>query len=171
MSELLIPALIPAATENDPRLRRAYALAGTAVAASKLSRPTLRLARLGLEEGARYHTPALPAALRQNRAFLEDNVMAELAAVAAEQIKFGAALTDMAPMRRTLEQAAANADEAEATQAYLEVLLARARGLLRRCWAEVEIVAMALQEHRVLEGSEVEHRIRCAQGIRSNTLN
>ncbi len=51
------------------------------------------------------------------------------------------------------------------------MLLARVRGELRRSWAEVEIVTIGLRERGVLDGHEIEHRVRCAQGIRSATLN
>lgn len=173
-----MPDLTPLTPPGQDLLRpesAAYRVAATAVLAGKFKRPTLRVhsARLYPHPGLTFEDTATPQALHANRAYLEETVMTLLAAPAAEQIKFGH--TPDAPAleeaRTLLLGAARNDDEAEAVGAYLAVLLARARGELRRAWVEVEVVGMALQERGVLEGLEVRHRIECVQGIRSATLN
>lgn len=161
--------------EADLEARAAYALAARAVLAGKHNRPTLRVtnARIRPEARLNFAEAVHPEALRVNRAFLEETVMVSLAGVAAQTIKFGEVhdQEELHRAREVLAGAAQNEDELEATEAYLTLLLARARGVLRRCWAEVEVVALALLERGVLDGVEIEHRVRCVQGIRSATLN
>jgi len=150
-------------------------VAATAVLAGKYSRATLRVstARLYPEPSVTFGDTATLHALRANRSYLEETVMTLLAAPAAEQIKFGhlPGTPALDQARKLLTDAAHSSDEAEAVEAYLAVLLARARGELRRAWVEVEVVGMALQEHGVLGGVEVRHRVECVQGIRGATLN
>lgn len=167
-----LPSPSPAASNAE---RAAYAVAGAAVLAGKFSRPTLRVAsaRLYPQAEVTFADTAAEAALRVNRPFLEETVMTVLAGVAAQEIKFGAAHATEALERaaRLLRAAARSDDEAGAEDAYLTVLLARARGELRRSWVEVEVVSLALQERGVLSGVEVQHRVECVQGIRGTTLN
>lgn len=170
----LHPATAPA-LEADLETRAAYALAARAVLAGKHNRPTLRVtrARLRPEVQLDFADHVHADALRVNRAFLEETVMVTLAGHAAQTIKYGEAQDGQGVPRARdlLLNAAQNDDEREAADAYLTVLLARARGVLRRCWAEVEVVALALLERGVLDGVEIEHRVHCVQGIRSATLN
>lgn len=155
--------------------RAAYSVAAAAVLALRLDRPHLRvqLARVRPHPEIEYAQRAHPAALRTNRAFLEDTALTLLAGPAAQQIKYGE-LYDHAALDRAaalLREAARNDDEAESAPDYATVLLARARGELRGAWAEVEIVSMALREHGALDGTQIEHRVRCTQGIRGASLN
>ncbi|WP_146237209.1 hypothetical protein [Deinococcus yavapaiensis] len=168
----ILPASAPL---SDTELSFAYGLAGSAVLACKFNRPTLRVKEVRVRPQPSLHfvARAQPGTLRVHRALLEETVMTQLAGVAARQIKFGEAQDDGAldGARRLLKDAAAHEDESDAVEAYLTILLARARGELRRAWAEVEIVTLGLREAGVLDGDAVEHRVRCASGIRSATLN
>lgn len=160
---------------SDTELSSAYGLAGSAVLACKFNRPTLRVkeVRMRPHVSMEFVARVQSVTLRAHRPLLEETVMTHLASVAAQQIKFGEAL-DGSPLdaaRRLLKDAAANEDESDAVEAYLTILLARARGELRRAWAEVEIVALGLRERGALDGDAVEHRVRCASGIRTATLN
>lgn len=159
----------------DPEVRTAYATAARAVLAGKYTRAPLRVtsARLRPEPAVGFAEPVHPQALRSNRTFLEEVVMVELAPLGAEQLKFPSEVAPerLAVARQLLLQSAQNDDEVQAVDAYLTVLLARTRGMLRQCWPEVEVVALALLERGVLDGVEVAHRVRCVQGIRSATLN
>lgn len=160
---------------SDTELSFAYGVAGSAVLASKFNRPTLRVkeARVRPRASLEFVVRVLPATLRAHRSLLEETVMTHLASIAAQQIKFGEALDDAAlqAARRLLKDAAASEDEADAVEAYLTILLARARGELRRAWAEVEIVTLGLRERGALDGDAIDHRVRCASGIRTATLN
>lgn len=175
MPNLTPSVAVPADPERSPELPAALSLAAQAVLAGIYRRPSLRVRLARLRPEARLTFAELPAltALRHNRAFLEETVMVALAPLAARQIKFGAAATaeDFEEGRRTLVLAAGSQDEAEAVEAYLQVLLARARAALRHRWAEVEVLGLALLECGALDETEIAHRLNCVQGIRSATLN
>lgn len=153
----------------------AYGLAAACVLAEKFRRPTLRVTRASLRpEGTlTFSQVARPEVLRANRALMEETLIVDLAGVAARQVKYGTSPTE-AERSAVLDRLVAllrHDDEREVADAYLTVLLARARAELRRHWAEVEIVTIGLRERGWLDGPEIEHRIRCAQGIRGATLN
>ncbi len=99
--------------------------------------------------------------------------MALLAGPAAEALKF-AETHDTSALERArsvLQAAARTPEEAGATDAYLEILLARTRGELREVWTEVEVVTLGLLEHGSLSADEVRQRQHCVRGIRSSLLN
>lgn len=73
--------------------------------------------------------------------------------------------------RALLASALRDPEELEVLGAQIAVLEARARALLRRSWAEVEVVAAGLREHGALDAQAVAHRVACAQGIRGTLLN
>jgi len=170
-----MPETTTFATTAEQHDQATYATAATVVLASKFNRPTLRVetARVRPTAHVHFHSHAHKTALRTNRAFLEETVIVMLAAPAAEEIKHGRILNRdaLARVEQLLGDTAANDDERDAAHAYLTVLLARARAALRRNWAEVEIISMALQEHGFLDATQIDHRLRCTQGIRSATLN
>lgn len=174
MTDLTHVHVATAAPDRDTEAQ-AYGLAATAVMASKFRRPTLRVrqARLRPEATLTFEVNVTDEALRHNRTYLEETVMVELAPHAARRIKFGAApdAQDLAAARRRLHVSAHGDEERVAVDAYMAVLLARATDELRRSWAEVEIVTIGLLGHGALDGSEIEHRLRCAGGIRGATLN
>lgn len=171
------PAEATEAPAPDAEDRAAFAAAAAAVLALKFNRPTLRPERVQARPAValRFAQQAVPAALRAHRALREETALVLLAGAAAEHVKFGGAPDPAAldAARALLAASAPSDDEADpdVVEASLTVLTARARAELRRAWAEVEIVAIGLRAHGALDGVEVEHRVRCAQGIRSAALN
>ncbi len=172
-----MPTLAPLVSSTpleDHAQREALSLAGQAVVAVQVGRPALRLERLQLRPHAelRLACPPLPEALRGHRPLLEETAMLTLAGDAALQILdpswCGSALV---PARELLRAAARDDDEAAVAPAYAEVLLARARALLRRAWPQVQVVAAGLLEHGALDAAEVATRVRCASGVAGRTMN
>jgi len=152
---------------------RSLLLASEAVLAHLHPRAPLRLAQVTLEGGVCYVTAPDPDALRLNRALAE-----EVALVASAQAGAGAwlgsARGNVGSARDAAELLAlalTEPEEQEVLPAYLSVLEARARALLRRSWAEVEVVAAGLRELGQLDARDVAHRIACAQSIRGTLLN
>ncbi|THF69994.1 hypothetical protein E7T06_09580 [Deinococcus sp. Arct2-2] len=151
---------------------RSLLLAAEAVLAHLHPRAPLRLAQVNFE-GVAYASAPDPDALRLNRALAEEVVLVASAQAAAR------ALLGLAPSRMGLVRDAGELlasgltepEEKEVLPAYLSVLEARARVLLRRSWAEVEVVAAGLRELGQLDARDVAHRIACAQSIRGTLLN
>ncbi|MFC4637063.1 hypothetical protein [Deinococcus hohokamensis] len=146
--------------------------AAEAVLAAQRPRAPLRLARVSLD-GVTFGAAPDPQALALNRGLLEDVVTVALAGEAAAWI-LGLPPQGSLSARDGAALLAAGLSEPEEQQvagAYLQVLGARARAALRQAWAEVEVVAAGLREHRELDAREVAHRIACAQSIRSSLLN
>lgn len=147
--------------------------AAEAVLATQRPRAPLRLVSLSLEGGVTFGTAPDPLALALNRGLLEDVVLVALAQEAAAQI-LGLAPQPGRSGRDAdalLAAGLTDPDERQVISAYRQVLGARARAALRLAWAEVEVVAAGLREHRQLDAQEVAHRVACAQSIRSSLLN
>lgn len=152
---------------------RSLLLAAEAVLAHLHPRAPLRLQQVSLEGGVTYAAEPHPQALAMNRGLLEEVVLVALAGAAAARL-MGVSLPtggDGRDARALLASALTQPEEAEVQDAYLTVLEARARAVLRRSWAEVEVVAAGLREHGTLDAQSVAHRVACAQGIRRTLLN
>lgn len=152
---------------------RSLLLAAEAVLAHLHPRAPLRLAQVTLESGVCYVTAPDSDALRLNRALAEEVVLVASAQVAAGALLGTGAVNARSPRvaAELLALALTEPEEQEVLPAYLSVLEARARVLLRRSWAEVEVVAAGLRELGRLDGRDVAHRIACAQSIRGTLLN
>lgn len=163
----------PTSVPADPHTR-ALLLAAEAVLAHLHPRAPLRLETAALEGGVTYAAQPHAQALVASRALLEEVVMTALAQSAAARLlglpRPEQAATGRDP-QRLLASALTQPEEAEVQGAYLTVLEARARALLRRHWAEVQVVAAGLREHGLLDRQSVAHRVACAQGIRGTLLN
>lgn len=154
-------------------------LAAEAVLAHLHPRAPLRLRRVALGEtpGVTYALAPDPQALALNRALREEVALVGLARPAMARLlglvgEEGETGGDVCRDPRALLAATlSDPEELEVLDAQLTVLEARARALLRRSWAEVEVVAAGLREYGELDGQSVAHRIACAQGIRGTLLN
>lgn len=152
-------------------------LAAEAVLAHLHPRAPLRLTEVSLESapGVLYALAPDPQALALNRGLREEVALVALARTAMARLlnvadRGGAGMTKR-DARTLLTSALRDPEELEVLDAQLTVLEARARSLLRRSWAEVEVVAAGLREHGTLDAQAVAHRIACAQGIRGTLLN
>lgn len=151
-------------------------LAAEAVLAHLHPRAPLRLAAVRLDAPeVSYHLPPDPQALAAHRGLREDVVLVALAREAVARLlgltaPAGEGSGGRDP-RTLLASALRDPEELEVLGAQLAVLEARARALLRRSWAEVEVVAAGLREYGHLDAQAVAHRVACAQGIRGTLLN
>lgn len=150
-------------------------LAAEAVLAHLHPRAPLRLAGVSLGEtpGVTYALTPDPHALILNRGLREEVALVALSREAMARL-LGVTPGEGNPERNArilLASATRDPEELEVLDAQLAVLEARARALLRRSWAEVEVVAAGLREHGTLDAQAVAHRIACAQGIRGTLLN
>lgn len=153
----------------DTALPRATLVAAEVVMAHLTGRAPLRLERVTCE-GIEYAIRPDPQVLRQHRALLEDVVMTALAQ--AEAARFlGAREVDVTKAWQLLREVVCDPDEREALSEYLCVLRARTRAVLRRSWAEVQVVAAGLLEYGELSAEGVSYRVRCAQSIRGRLSN
>ncbi|ANE43472.1 hypothetical protein [Deinococcus puniceus] len=162
----------PTATAHLNTHTRSLLLAAEAVLAHLHPRAPLRLAQVNFE-GVAYTSAPDADALRLNRALAEEVVLVASAQAAAGAL-LGLAPSRMGSVRdagELLTLALTEPEEQEVLPAYLSVLEARARVLLRRSWAEVEVVAAGLRELGQLDARDVAHRIACAQSIRGTLLN
>jgi hypothetical protein len=151
---------------------RSLLLAAEAVLAHLHPRAPLRLAQVSFE-GVTYASAPDADALRLNRALAEEVVLVASAQAAAGAL-LGLSAVRVGVTRdagEVLALALTEPEEQEVLPAYLSVLEARARLLLRRSWAEVEVVAAGLRELGQLDARDVAHRISCAQSIRGTLLN
>ncbi|MEF2277854.1 hypothetical protein V3W47_06045 [Deinococcus sp. YIM 134068] len=170
------PHTATAPVSNDPRAV-SLLLAAEAVLAHLHPRAPLRLAAVTLGEtpGVTYALAPDPQALALNRGLREEVALVALARAAmARLLNFvdGAEVgTPERDARALLASTLRDPEELEVLDAQLAVLEARARALLRRSWAEVEVVAVGLREHGTLDAQAVAHRVACAQGIRGSLLN
>lgn len=152
-------------------------LAAEAVLAHLHPRAPLRLAGVSLGEtpGVTYALTPDPHALTLNRGLREEVALVALAREAMARLlglpHAGRGAGPGRDARILLASATRDPEELEVLDAQLAVLEARARALLRRSWAEVEVVAAGLREHGTLDAQAVAHRIACAQGIRGTLLN
>lgn len=172
--------LLPAAAETPtlPDLHTAsLLLAAEAVLAALHPRAPLRLAGVAPGAGVTYHLAPDPQALAAHRGLREDVVLVALARPAMARLLAlpQEGLEDVSEAARDprtlLASALTDPEELEVLDAQLTVLEARARALLRRSWAEVEVVAAGLREYGQLDAQSVAYRIACAQGIRGSLLN
>jgi hypothetical protein len=168
------PLQTPAHVSSDPRVF-SLLLAAEAVLAHLHPRAPLRLAAVALGEtpGVTYALAPDPQALALHRGLREEVALVALARRAMARLlgltgEVGAPERDA---RSLLASAVQDPEEREVLDAQLTVLEARARALLRRSWAEVEVVAAGLREHGTLDAQAVAHRVACAQGIRGTLLN
>ncbi|GGO28816.1 hypothetical protein GCM10008949_21720 [Deinococcus humi] len=150
-------------------------VAAEAVLAQLSGRAPLRIEAVSVANGpaVRYALSPDVEAMRANRGLLEDVVMAALAAPVAAEL-LGLSAPQPAECRNAhalLEAALTEPEEREVLDAYLAVLSARTRALVRRAWAEIGVVAAGLREHGTLDAQDVRHRMACAQGIRGTLLN
>ncbi|WP_102127364.1 hypothetical protein [Deinococcus planocerae] len=149
-------------------------LAAEAVLAHLHPRAPLRLAEVSLDgPGVTYACPPDPQAMTLNRGLREEVALVALARAAMARL-LGLTAEVGRPgrdARGLLGSALRDPEELEVLDAQLTVLEARARALLRRSWAEVEVVAVGLREHGTLDAQAVAHRVACAQGIRGTLLN
>jgi hypothetical protein len=170
------PLQLPAQLSGDLQTS-SLLLAAEAVLAHLHPRAPLRLAQVSLEEtpGVTYALAPDPQALTLNRGLREEVVLVALARGAMARLlgtgeEDGRATPDR-DARALLASSLRDPEELEVLDAQLTVLEARARALLRRSWAEVEVVAAGLREHGTLDAQAVAHRVACAQGIRGTLLN
>jgi len=174
MTRLLPASAAAGASHADPHTS-SLLLAAEAVLAHLHPRAPLRLAGVSPQTGVTYHLAPDPQALAANRGLREDVVLVALARAAMARLLRLPALEDAAGFGRDpcelLASALTDPEELEVLDAQLAVLEARARALLRRSWAEVEVVAVGLREYGQLDAQAVAHRIACAQGIRGTLLN
>ncbi|KQR23006.1 hypothetical protein [Deinococcus sp. Leaf326] len=167
----------PLRTESVPfHLPRAeilaQLLAAEAVLACLGARAPLRLETVSLTDAAVHYAlePDLRA-LQNNRGLLDAVVMTALAQGAAAEILGVRPPISGRDPRALLQAALTEPEELATLDAYLQVLVGRARAALRRAWAEVQVVAAGLCEYGVLDVQAVHHRVACAQGIRGTLLN
>ncbi|MBB5232735.1 hypothetical protein [Deinococcus budaensis] len=171
-----LPTASAAATAPHADLHAAsLLLAAEAVLAHLHPRAPLRVAGVTLDApGVSYPLDPDPQALAAHRGLREDVVLVALARTAMARL-LSVALPEAEAAarnpRRLLAAAVTDPEELEVLDAQLTVLEARARALLRRSWAEVEVVAAGLREYGQLDPQAVAHRIACAQGIRGTLLN
>ncbi|UQN05882.1 hypothetical protein [Deinococcus sp. QL22] len=162
----------PTVSAPSDTYNRSLLLAAEAVLAHLHPRAPLRLAQVTFE-GVAYATAPDADALRLNRALAEEVVLVA-SAQAAAGVLLGLA-AGIAESQRSagelLALALTEPEEQAVLPAYLSVLEARARVLLRRSWAEVEVVAAGLRELGQLDARDVAYRISCAQSIRGTLLN
>jgi hypothetical protein len=152
---------------------RSLLVAAEAVLAHLHPRAPLRLAQVTLDGGVSYAAAPDTDALRLNRALAEEVVLVASAQAAAAAL-LGCVATPVGVQRdagELLALALTDPEEQGVLPAYLSILEARARMLLRRSWAEVEVVAAGLRELGQLDARDVAHRISCAQSIRGTLLN
>lgn len=167
---------VQTAPHPDPRTA-SLLLAAEAVLAQLHPRAPLRLAQVSVagKAGVVYHLAPDPQAMTRSRGLREDVVLVALARAAMARLLHLSAPPQVAASARDARALLASAltepEEREVLDAQLTVLEARARALLRRAWAEVEVVAAGLREHGSLDERAVAHRIACAQGIRGSLLN
>ncbi|WP_019585815.1 hypothetical protein [Deinococcus apachensis] len=164
----------PAPVSGDLRTA-SLLLAAEAVLAHLYPRAPLRLDQVSLGEtpGVTYALAPDPQALALNRGLREEVALVALAGEAMARLLGieGRGKVLGRDARVLLASALRDPEELEVLDAQLAVLEARARALLRRSWAEVEVVAAGLHEHGTLDAQAVAHRIACAQGIRGTLLN
>lgn len=163
----------PGVSAHPDMHTRSLLLAAEAVLAHLHPRAPLRLAQVTLDGGVSYATAPDADALRLNRALAEEVVLVALAQAAAGTL-LGLAAGHAGSQRdagELLALALTEPEEQTVLPAYLSVLEARARVLLRRSWAEVEVVAAGLRELGQLDARDVAYRIACAQSIRGTLLN
>ncbi|MFB9992485.1 hypothetical protein ACFFLM_10955 [Deinococcus oregonensis] len=163
----------PTVSASPDTYTRSLLLAAEAVLAHLHPRAPLRLAQVSLEEGVGYASVPDTAALRLNRALAEEVVLVA-SAQAAAGVVLGCGATPVGAQRdagELLALALTDPEEQAVLPAYLSILEARARAVLRRSWAEVEVVAAGLREVGQLDSRDVAHRVSCAQSIRGTLLN
>lgn len=170
------PLQTPVPVSGDLRTA-SLLLAAEAVLAHLHPRAPLRLAgvSLGGAPGVTYALAPDAHALTLNRGLREEVVLVALAREAMARLlglpHVGRGEVPGRDARSLLASALRDPEELEVLDAQLAVLEARARALLRRSWAEVEVVAAGLREHGALDAQAVAHRMACAQGIRGTLLN
>lgn len=171
------PASLPTTAPSGDLRTLSLLLAAEAVLAHLHPRAPLRVERVALGEtpGVTYALAADPQALALNRGLREEVALVGLARSAMARLLGLAVGAGEGPAcrdpRALLTATLTDPEELEVLDAQLTVLEARARALLRRSWAEVEVVAAGLREHGELDAREVAHRVACAQGIRGTLLN
>ncbi|WP_216317923.1 hypothetical protein [Deinococcus aestuarii] len=165
----------PAQAFGDSRTA-SLLLAAEAVLAHLHPRAPLRMSGVSLKAGGgvTYALAPDPQALVLNRGLREEVALVALAREAMTRL-LGLSAGEGGPTERDaralLAAALRDPEELEVLDAQVRVLEARARALLRRSWAEVEVVAAGLREHGALDAQAVAHRVACAQAIRGTLLN
>lgn len=150
-------------------------LAAEAVLSLQLARAPLRVTRIQLNPQPEIQFALQPDrhVICRNRGLMEDVVTAALAPVVVASMLGVRQMQSWSgrSAREILHIALVEPEEKAALEAYFEVLKARTAVLLRRHWAEVQVVAAGLREHDILDASALRHRVQCAQGIRGSLMN